>query len=315
MAIYYKGNRLDGNSGGGLGNSTTFEWFSPKMTSNTTPAPYVASASAEPYAWNAAWMAFDGIIGVDGNMWHSPNVKSWIQFDFGKEILIKGIRMYAHANTSSFEYTKCLPKVFSILGSKDGNTYTNLFTSNDGSMYTPGVDLFSECMFSDNSIKYRYYKIDCDLNYIGNYYTVIADIQFYLSMDKATSESSEDVYSTEETRIGTWIDGRPVFRKVTEFKIIPESEGVAQGIDHVTTANTEKIISCQLLVYLDQGETVEQWPWGSYRDIHHVFSHDVDNSYQLRMYYESTTVQAKVAGCGATLIVEYVKYPESNTGN
>lgn len=35
----------------------------------------------------------------------------------------------------------------------------------------------------------------------------------------SSSGSSEEVYSTEETRIGTWIDGKPLYRKTISFTI------------------------------------------------------------------------------------------------
>jgi len=125
-------------------------------------------------------MAFDGITDVAGNMWHSSNVKSWIQFDFGEEFLVRGIRMYPDFKNKNYDYTRSIPKVFNILGSNDGANYTILFQSTDRSGYTPGVDQYVECMFLDNLTKYRYYKIDCDINYEGTYYACIADIQFYL---------------------------------------------------------------------------------------------------------------------------------------
>lgn len=39
---------------------------------------------------------------------------------------------------------------------------------------------------------------------------------------------SSDIYSTEETRIGTWIDGKPLYRKVIEFTF-PSSGGWHNG--------------------------------------------------------------------------------------
>lgn len=30
---------------------------------------------------------------------------------------------------------------------------------------------------------------------------------------------AEEVYSTEETRIGTWIDGKPLYRKVCIYQL------------------------------------------------------------------------------------------------
>lgn len=36
----------------------------------------------------------------------------------------------------------------------------------------------------------------------------------YKEVDLISTESSGEIYSTEETRIGTWIDGKPLYRKV-----------------------------------------------------------------------------------------------------
>lgn len=64
-------------------------------------------------------------------------------------------------------------------------------------------------------------------------------------------ESAGDVYSTEETRIGTWIDGKPLYRRVisftgnasgntnfdlTEWHI--DTPARATGISHSTNSNT-----------------------------------------------------------------------------
>lgn len=63
----------DANSGGGP-NETVYEWWSPEMTSDTTPSPFVASASnllqtnrLQPYK------AFDNIINVVDDYYHSTN--------------------------------------------------------------------------------------------------------------------------------------------------------------------------------------------------------------------------------------------------
>lgn len=48
--------------------------------------------------------------------------------------------------------------------------------------------------------------------------------------------SSEEVYSTEETRIGTWIDGKPLYRRVVQGTI-PSSfiSGVLSNMVNVDT--------------------------------------------------------------------------------
>ena len=43
--------------------------------------------------------------------------------------------------------------------------------------------------------------------------------------------SSEEIYSTEETRIGTWIDGKPLYRRVITGNL-PNSLNVSSGGQH-----------------------------------------------------------------------------------
>ena len=53
----------------------------------------------------------------------------------------------------------------------------------------------------------------------------------------ANSSSQGEVYSTEETRIGTWIDGKPLYRKVFQVEIRNryEDESVVENLDYVET--------------------------------------------------------------------------------
>ena len=47
-----------------------------------------------------------------------------------------------------------------------------------------------------------------------------ADVAYAITDDAGSSDgssgTSEEIYSTEETRIGTWIDGKPLYRRVFE---------------------------------------------------------------------------------------------------
>ena len=47
-----------------------------------------------------------------------------------------------------------------------------------------------------------------------------ADVVYAITDDAGSGGGSgEEIYSTEETRIGTWIDGKPLYRKVFSFVI------------------------------------------------------------------------------------------------
>lgn len=60
-----------------------------------------------------------------------------------------------------------------------------------------------------------------------------ADVVYAITDDAGSSSgsggSSEEVYSTEETRIGTWIDGKPLYRKVVVGKISRALQEIAIG--------------------------------------------------------------------------------------
>lgn len=173
--------RIEGSGGTGDG-ANNFVWWSPHMASNTTPAPYIATASSEPFPHHPIWNAFDGNTTTHNNMWFVANYSSnwqWIQLDIGKQILVKGIKMY-FPETDAPE-TIYFPKIFNIQASNDGVNYTTLFESTDGGGYTPEIGVPRECMFNDNAVKYRYYKVNCGLNYNGDYHVYIGDIQFYLN--------------------------------------------------------------------------------------------------------------------------------------
>lgn len=64
--------------------------------------------------------------------------------------------------------------------------------------------------------------------------------------------SSGEVYSTEETRIGTWIDGKPIYKKTIVFKnaSIPSGWGNANPrIVEIPDIDIESLIDCTSQFY------------------------------------------------------------------
>lgn len=56
-----------------------------------------------------------------------------------------------------------------------------------------------------------------------------ADVAYAITDDAGSSSSagsSEEIYSTEETRIGTWIDGKPLYRRVCTFTTDSSADNV-----------------------------------------------------------------------------------------
>lgn len=59
---------------------------------------------------------------------------------------------------------------------------------------------------------------------IGIYYK---DIELSNSYGGVNEGGNEDVYSTDEVRIGTWIDGKPLYRKITTGIVLPQTISTA----------------------------------------------------------------------------------------
>ena len=54
-------------------------------------------------------------------------------------------------------------------------------------------------------------------------------------VDRIAEEKSQEIYSTEETKIGTWIDGKPLYRKVVQYTIPSgtTATGISLGIANI----------------------------------------------------------------------------------
>ena len=59
-------------------------------------------------------------------------------------------------------------------------------------------------------------------------------------------EDKGEIYSTTETRVGTWIDGKPLYRKVVDLGNLPNN---AQKTVVANTSNLELCITCRGMAY------------------------------------------------------------------
>lgn len=136
-----------------LGIKDLVEW-SPEMTSNTTPTPYVASGStALTTTDHTYYFAFDAKHGV--NQWSSANNDSspWISFDFGTPTSIGGIILYARTFGGT---PQIMPSSGVLYGSLDGSDW-NTIMSLTGMQNTDNGESYT--FRFPKSVKYRYYKI------------------------------------------------------------------------------------------------------------------------------------------------------------
>lgn len=223
--------------------SEDITWWSPKMTSNNTPAPYVASASSE-YVGNAtkyryyAFRAFDGI--KDGSnfddAWYATVSNRWIQIDFGTNTAISGVRMYPAQTASA---ASAFPRTVTIKTSIDGSVWDTVFIGGVAG-YDPTTNFDPMTIEFEKTVT-RFVKIECGAGYSGINQTIIKEIEFKrptsggklyykdaVVLSGGSGGPAEEIYSTEERRIGTWIDGKPLYRLSIETTV--ENPGTASAI-------------------------------------------------------------------------------------
>lgn len=77
-----------------------------------------------------------------------------------------------------------------------------------------------------------------------------ADVVYAITDDGGSGsggDSSEEIYSTEEVRIGTWIDGKPLYRRVVHIPVSkfvnPPSPNVTRSLDNIAPESVDKLIS------------------------------------------------------------------------
>lgn len=141
-----------------------------KMTSNTAPAPFVASASSEYSSTYSAWKAFNGDFTTD-NYWCTTTAKnnSWLMIKLDKETQFNKVVLKSMIERK-VGYN---PKEFKIQASNDGINFTDLaYVNENWNTMTDKVVRFS------NINKYLYYRIFV-INNNGASYTGIREIFFY----------------------------------------------------------------------------------------------------------------------------------------
>lgn len=132
-----------------------------------------------------------------------------------------------------------------------------------------------------------------------------------------SSGGASDVYSTEETAIGTWIDGKTIYRKVIEVgKLATVSNG-----NYGTVTTTFSDVACGELLrttgIIKYGTTTRIVVDGGFSNIqlnpstnHSTYINNVEKS-RLTMIGSSTSVKlwygADWGGYKYTLVVEYTK--------
>lgn len=149
-----------------------FENVTPKMKSNTSPSPYVVTASG---VYNTTYDAFKAFDGIDSTLWETPNgvIQGWIQLDFNKQICVNRLSILGSTTDGNLKY--CL-KSFELFGSNDEVEYTKIFEIDKEPAWFVNETRAYEFV---NGKEFRYYKLNILDNQGGTIGTILHELNFY----------------------------------------------------------------------------------------------------------------------------------------
>ena len=188
--------------------------ITPVMTSNTTPAGFVASASSEVTAPRAAWCAFDNISNTyqEERRWHSAaGLPQWLQMQFPEQ---RAVTAFSIKNCNDVHLGI---NAFQLQGSNDGSEWTTL-----GS-YTGVSTLGFETLYTvTNPGLYRYYRLYITSSHHisgTSTYCIIDQVRFYTSGCSLFGKSG-----------GVWSEPKEVYAKVDGvWRLVLEANGKVNG--------------------------------------------------------------------------------------
>lgn len=109
------------------------------------------------------------------------------------------------------------------------------------------------------------------------------------------SNKEKEIYSTEEVRIGTWIDGKPLYRKVIDYSntiAISNGNRVVLG----SIADVENMINFSVIALIQ--DHWDRLPYASYSG-HNISSNTAQNFYA--NYMINTNNVVLVTQCGSAV--------------
>jgi hypothetical protein len=154
------------------------EDLTPPMTSNTSPSPYIVTASSRVSGFDE-WKAFDHNY-IDSSQWIALGYSGWIQFDFGSPVTIVKYAIRAR-NSSNAKYST--PRDWTLKGSNDGTNFTIIDSHVLANTPEWSPNERREFVLSA-PVTYRYFRIDGFVDPKWGAYMGIGEIE-YIGPDKS----------------------------------------------------------------------------------------------------------------------------------
>lgn len=147
-----------------------FNWYKTSMTSNTAPAPLVASGSSL-FNTNYDYYKPFNETNIDwSDSWTSNNPKAYVQLDFNE---LKKVNMISITTWNEPNNTAS-PKRFSISASTNGTEFTTILNETIVSEWTYNTE---KIFFLNEDVNYRIFRINVEESF-GAAYVSIGKIKF-----------------------------------------------------------------------------------------------------------------------------------------
>lgn len=126
------------------------------------------------------------------------------------------------------------------------------------------------------------------------------EVEKILKISGSSQKEPEEIYSLEETKIGTWVDGKPLYRKVIELTNTSRNFSISTTID-----NLENVIGLKGLLY--QGTARYPLPYLSVTDSNYNVEMGIDINSNVFYFKLGTAI---ILNQTILIIIEYTKTTE-----
>jgi len=188
---------------------------------------FVASASSEYSTLYPAWKAFTKSANSAEDSWATLDGQTtgWIQIKCPVPVSVNMFSVTARYNQIG-SHVITYPIDFSLYGSDDGSTWTELKVVTNEPSWSMGENRYYDV---PNSPQYIYYRLAVTKS-SNTTYMDIANFDLYHSTDMRCIKYEptyfmknvydvHDIYSTEEKVVGRYIDGKPVYKCTLKTKL------------------------------------------------------------------------------------------------
>ncbi|MFB4327347.1 discoidin domain-containing protein [Paenibacillus sp. CR_12] len=196
------------------------------MTSNSTPSPYVVSASSADPNY-PAYLAFDGVNATVTDCWVCPSYTGWLKIDLGTQIAVGNYEI-----EKGYRFVDDAPKEWTFEGSNNDADWTILDTQTNQINWTKGE---KRSYMIANPMSFRYYRVSVVTSENSAYLTIGAlNLLEYGTVTKTVNALFWETVSTTLPALDTFIsegmDNLSILNRKLTTVTIPMNDNTASGV-------------------------------------------------------------------------------------